>query len=210
MIQRAARAILSLTAVFALVTRPAMAQTGVVAGVIFDHTNRAGLSGVIVRIDGRDTVVATDFNGRFVIPAVAVGARELEARRHGYATFRLTPVRVGTTDTARVTFSMSLEAPSAVDAGWRTNAATYRGMIGQVFVYRCPPGGPPGTIWGTDVYTDDSSVCTAAVHAGRITVDEGGIVTFEVRPGLAGYAPSTRNGVASSEFAAWQGSFIIR
>ena len=59
----------------------------------------------------------------------------------------------------------------------------FRGQNGAHYVYTCPFYGVAGSIWGTDVYTDDSSVCTAAVHAGLITLAGGGTVTIEIRPG---------------------------
>jgi hypothetical protein len=72
---------------------------------------------------------------------------------------------------------------------------------GQRSTYTCPPNGTPASIWGTDYYTDDSSLCTAAVHAGLISFASGGTVTVEVqRPGLARYVGSTRNGVTSRDY----------
>jgi hypothetical protein len=65
------------------------------------------------------------------------------------------------------------------------------------------------TVWGTDTYTDDSSVCTAAVHAGLITLASGGPVTFEMRPGLDSYEASTRNGIASRSWGVWSSSFVF-
>jgi hypothetical protein len=75
--------------------------------------------------------------------------------------------------------------------------------------YVCPADGKTATIYGTDVYTDDSSVCTAAVHAGKLTIADGGTVTIEVRPGEASYTSTTRNGVTSTSYGAWSGSFVI-
>ena len=69
--------------------------------------------------------------------------------------------------------------------------------------YRCPPRGTPAPCWGTNLYTHDSSVCTAAVHMGRITADDGGAVTFEMRAGAAGYIGSLRNGVTSLSTGSW-------
>lgn len=66
-----------------------------------------------------------------------------------------------------------------------------------------------GPVWGTDVYTDDSSVCHAAVHAGIIGFD-GGVVTVVALPGRASYAASERNGVASSPWAGWGRSITFR
>ena len=66
-----------------------------------------------------------------------------------------------------------------------------------------------GPVWGTDVYTDDSSVCHAAVHAGIIGFD-GGVVTVVALPGRSSYAASERNGVVSSPWAGWGRSIAFR
>jgi hypothetical protein len=93
--------------------------------------------------------------------------------------------------------------------GWNANAGNFRAYVGEHFSYICPSGGAIGTVWGTDVYTDDSSVCTAAVHAGKIAPAKGGNVAIEIRPGQASYKGSTRNGVTSFDYGAWQGSFTV-
>jgi hypothetical protein len=73
----------------------------------------------------------------------------------------------------------------------------------------CEPEFELGSIWGTDVYTDDTDVCTAAAHAGAITRVSGGVVTIEIRPGLDHYEGSERNGIESGTFPEWGGSFVI-
>jgi hypothetical protein len=93
--------------------------------------------------------------------------------------------------------------------GWNLTAGAFRTYAGARFVYECPAGGPPNTIWGTDVYTDDSSVCSAGVHVGLITVAGGGNVTIEIRPGQQSYAASTRNGITSISYGSWSGSFVV-
>ena len=85
-------------------------------------------------------------------------------------------------------------APGQGGSGWGANASHLRGQNGKRFAYTCPAGGGAGTVWGSGTYTDDSSVCTAAVHAGLITLAGGGTVTIEIRPGLPSYTGSTRNG----------------
>ncbi len=75
--------------------------------------------------------------------------------------------------------------------------------------YSCPANGTPRLVLGTDVYEDDSYVCTAAVHAGRITLAKGGSVTIEMRPGQDSYTGSTRNGITSQSYRSGNGSFVI-
>lgn len=72
---------------------------------------------------------------------------------------------------------------------------------------RLPPGGFSATVWGTDVYTSDSSIGTAAVHAGLITFNDGGEVTIRRVPGQKSYRGSQRNGVSTSDYGEWGGSF---
>jgi hypothetical protein len=96
-----------------------------------------------------------------------------------------------------------------VTATWSSNARDFRGLIGQQVEFVCPPGGSPATLWGTDIYTDDSSVCTAAAHVGVIDLATGGTVTIEMRPGEAQYTGSTRNGVTSLSYPSWDSSFVV-
>lgn len=63
-----------------------------------------------------------------------------------------------------------------------------------------------GAIWGTDIYSDDSATCRAALHAG-IIAERGGVVTILRAPGQASYRGSARNGVESEAYGAWQSSF---
>jgi hypothetical protein len=80
---------------------------------------------------------------------------------------------------------------------------------GQTFVFRMT-GSTQGSVWGTDVYTDDSSLAAAAVHAGVLRPGETGTVMVTVLPGYLSYAPSTRYGVASSAYAEWGRSYVLQ
>jgi hypothetical protein len=83
--------------------------------------------------------------------------------------------------------------------------------IGEVYEFSCPGGGQTGaTVWGTDVYTDDSAICPAAVHAGKVSTYNGGSAGVEVLGGQQGYTGSTRNGVTSLDFGAYPGSMRFR
>lgn len=93
--------------------------------------------------------------------------------------------------------------------GWDASATAYVGFLGARFVFGCPAAGTPGAVWGTGVYTSDSSVCSAALQAGLITLARGGIVTAEIRPGQSAYLGSTRNGVTSESFGAWPQSYVL-
>lgn len=97
--------------------------------------------------------------------------------------------------------------PPLVRIAWTAQASEHRGAIGRTFEYACPPNGEPGRIWGMDTYTDDSAVCTAAVHQGLITLETGGSVTIVMRAGLPAYRGGVANGVSSEPWEAWPGSY---
>jgi LCCL domain len=108
---------------------------------------------------------------------------------------------------AREWFRQGGDRPVARAIDWSYSPQEHRGNVGQRYAYTCPQGGTPGRVWGTDVYTDDSSLCTAAVHAGQITLAGGGTVVIEMLAGQGAYAGSTRNGVTTLEYGGWPGSF---
>ena len=93
---------------------------------------------------------------------------------------------------------------------WEASATSLNGKDGETMTLACSPGGEPHTIWGSDIYTSDSSICTAAVHSGLITFQQGGTVTIEMRPGRKLYGASERNGVTSGDYGSWQQSFVFK
>lgn len=84
----------------------------------------------------------------------------------------------------------------------------YRGQNGTILTFEVT-GDPSGSVWGDEVYTDDSSLSAAAVHAGVLQPGETGPVRVEILPGQESYGSAERNGVTSATYAAWQGSFRI-
>jgi hypothetical protein len=66
-----------------------------------------------------------------------------------------------------------------------------------------------GSVWGSDVYTDDSAICRSALHAGAIGTG-GGIVWVREEGGRESYPAVTRNSVASSAWGQWTRSIAFR
>jgi hypothetical protein len=78
------------------------------------------------------------------------------------------------------------------------------------FTCRCSAAAThAGAVWGTDVYTDDSSLCRAALHAGSVT-SEGGTITVTRAEGRQLYIGTTRNGVMSNDYPATPFSMKFR
>ena len=71
------------------------------------------------------------------------------------------------------------------------------GEPGRVLFFRVT-GAASGSLYGTDVYTSDSSLPTAAVHAGVLKVEQTGVVRVTTIPSHIGFVSSTRNGITSS------------
>lgn len=91
-------------------------------------------------------------------------------------------------------------------------AEGWRGQIGATYAINVTgraSGSGSGTIWGTGIYTDDSTIATAAVHAGVLAHRESGVVWLTIEPGQASYAASTRNGVTSQGWTSWHGSYRL-
>jgi hypothetical protein len=90
--------------------------------------------------------------------------------------------------------------------GWGPSSVReFNGRHDQDFAFRCPPDReslqqtPRGTVYGTDRYETTSSVCAAAVHAGRLNAVTGGVVLVKMLPALEQYRGSERNGVTSRD-----------
>ena len=99
--------------------------------------------------------------------------------------------------------------PSGDTPPWQMTARQLREGDEDHSRMTCPAGGSAHVVWGSDVYSDDSSVCTAAVHLGIITFEEGGEVLIDHLPGRDGYEGKRRNGVASGSWGSWSGSFAF-
>lgn len=74
--------------------------------------------------------------------------------------------------------------------------------IGATYYFRVT-GESTGSVWGTDIYTGDSSIAAAAVHAGLVKPGETAVVKVIVEKPLARYQGSVRFGVASHDYGAY-------
>lgn len=88
------------------------------------------------------------------------------------------------------------------------NASSYRGDTGGVY-YFYVTGTTEGSLYGTGIYTDDSSIAKAAVHAGVLQANQQGIVKVTILAGQSSYQASTAHGVSSSSYGTWSSSFAV-
>ncbi|MET7417905.1 Hsp70 family protein [Dactylosporangium sp. NPDC005555] len=108
----------------------------------------------------------------------------------------------------------STDAPAQVDvdrdeSDWSSDAEEYVGYEGKLVRYTCPKNGKPGQVWGAGPYTTDSSVCTAAVHAGYFSLEDGGKVIIQIQKGTDSYQSSTQFGITTNSYNAYPWEFTI-
>jgi len=70
--------------------------------------------------------------------------------------------------------------------------------IGQFYYWRIT-GTTQGSVWGTDIYTIDSPMGTAAVHAGVLQEGETAFVKIILLPGQQHYDGSSANGIETHD-----------
>jgi LCCL domain len=78
------------------------------------------------------------------------------------------------------------------------------GAASEILFFRVT-GANSGSLYGTGVYTSDSSLATAAVHAGVLKLGHTGIVKVTTIPSHPQYLASTQNGITSSSWSSYPG-----
>lgn len=107
-----------------------------------------------------------------------------------------TPVVKPTTETTRI----------ARDPG---TLLEYRSKIGESFLFEVT-GSTSGFVYGSDIYTDDSTLATVVVHAGIVKPGERTVVKVTMLPGRDGYTATIRNGIESRSWGTWSASFSVK
>jgi predicted nucleic acid-binding Zn ribbon protein len=109
---------------------------------------------------------------------------------------------------ASFTVARAAGVPAAA-AGAAACPANFQGQTAALSCACAPEAAMSGAVWGTGVYTTDSRVCRAAVHAGVIP-PTGGVVNVIPAPGLPSYVGTPANGVTTSNYGPWSASFTFR
>ena len=97
----------------------------------------------------------------------------------------------------------STAAPPGPDS--LTRLAT---KIGDTYLFTIT-GANRGSIWGTDVYTLDSNLAVAAVHAGALAVGETGAVKVTIVDSPAEHVGSHRHGITTGSWPRYRISFRV-
>ena len=88
------------------------------------------------------------------------------------------------------------------------NLHGYHQQVGKTFAFRVT-GVANNNLWGTDVYTTDSSLAAAAVHAGVLRAGQTGVVRIKIIPSPPAFQSSTRNGVTSNNYGMFVAAFQV-
>ncbi len=154
------------------------------------------------RIRDRDVIITADskFCGRIANPTLRV------------KTFQFGEQKLKLTDLRGLRSSKETDPESEVAT--LPNPGTLAGMqnqVGKTFVIRVT-GALPGNggVWGTDVYTLDSSLAVAAVHAGLLRPGQAGVVRVTILGPVPGFQGSSRNGITSSGYGPYAGYRVHR
>jgi hypothetical protein len=89
------------------------------------------------------------------------------------------------------------------------NMLSHHGDIGKSYTFRVT-GNPSGSCYGTDVYTTDTTIATAAVHMGLLKPGETGILIATVLPSPAAFTSTVRNGISSSGWGVYPAAYTLR
>ena len=87
------------------------------------------------------------------------------------------------------------------------SAPTSWARTDKILTCSCPANFNISTsLWGTDIYTADSYICTTALHA-SVLDRSGGRVTIQMLPGQNSYAGTKRNGVSTRSYGKYTASY---
>jgi hypothetical protein len=81
-------------------------------------------------------------------------------------------------------------------------------QIGDTF-YCQVTGAPGGSVWGTDLYTTDSTIASVAVHAGVLAAGQTGVVKVMVVAPPASFQGSMRNGITTGDWPSYPAAYQV-
>jgi LCCL domain len=97
----------------------------------------------------------------------------------------------------------SLLLQSSVAADAPTNMHGLCETVGATYYFRVT-GVTEGQLWGTDIYSGDSTIGAAAVHAGLLKAGETDLFRVTVVTPPEKFPGTVRNGVTSTEYGRYQ------
>lgn len=84
----------------------------------------------------------------------------------------------------------------------------YQRDIGKTYLFKVT-GSTTGQLWGTEMYTLDSNLSTAAVHMGIVKPGQTGYVRVTILGPTANFNGTNRNGLTSANYVNYPGAYRI-
>ncbi|HEY9767425.1 MAG TPA: LCCL domain-containing protein [Coleofasciculaceae cyanobacterium] len=113
-------------------------------------------------------------------------------------------IAIGTTSLQPVNAQSSQDGVPEI--GWSSKLSSMgldkADNIGKTYNFYCQPASGDmlhAPVWGTNIYTVNSSICITAVHSGMLS-KEGGVVSIELLEGQEFYTGSHKNNVISEDY----------
>ena len=110
-------------------------------------------------------------------------------------------------DDCIVTFSPPTELQNSFFST-NINVVDKRGNINKEYGFKIK-GSNEGTVWGDKIYSDDSNIAKAAVLEGLCKLGEEKIVFIRMLEGKSSYSSCNKNGIKSSSYSDWPGSYVF-
>jgi hypothetical protein len=88
----------------------------------------------------------------------------------------------------------------------------YRAQVGKTMYFRITgpqPGAQQGSVWGTNIYTFDSHLASAAVHAGAVSPGQTRVIGVTILAGQGAFQGSSRNGITSENWGEYPASYTF-
>lgn len=190
----------------------------VLMGVDFRNSNEQGVRWRNFRVEQGDQDIAEAADNSDQMRVTITGRKNGRTRiiLHGermnnrvwQKVERVLDVRVGTGSPATPRDS----GRAVEEISWDTVAFVLPTKVGERYRFRCPPNPDRRfgrIVYGTDAYSTHSGVCLAAVHAGKIRFEAGGLITIEFRPERDYFPGNERNGVRSHNLSVRTKSFVF-
>jgi hypothetical protein len=80
--------------------------------------------------------------------------------------------------------------------------------VGQTYYFKVT-GENSGPVWGSDIYTGDSALAVAAVHAGAVKLRETRVVRITVVEPLTSYKGTTRHGATTQSYGLYHTAYRV-
>jgi hypothetical protein len=82
-------------------------------------------------------------------------------------------------------------------------------QIGKTFAFKVTGNASGGSVYGTDVYTLDSSLAAVAVHAGVVKNGATGVIRVKIIESPETFVSTTRNGVSSYPWGRYSAAYKV-